>query len=25
VYLMEREKAKRLGVLLPEGRWTGHE
>lgn len=25
VYLMECEKAKRLGVLLPEGRWTGHE
>lgn len=25
VYLMEREKAKRLGVLLPEGHWTGHE
>ncbi len=25
VYLMEFEKAKRLGVLLPGGRWTGHE
>jgi gamma-glutamylcyclotransferase (GGCT)/AIG2-like uncharacterized protein YtfP len=25
VYLMECEKAKRLGVLVPEGRWTGHE
>ena len=25
VYLIEREKAKRLGVLLPEGHWTGHE
>jgi len=25
VYLMELEKAKRLGVLLPEGHWTGHE
>jgi len=25
VYLMESEKAKRLGVLMPEGRWTGHE